>query len=1097
MPTSDPTDATANLISGGGSYVPPVSTGTGRSGGKSGSRSSEPSSEPAKSVDDKLTPQGSERYLSGVELGRGGWGHVERARDKQLDRDVAVKRINRELANAASIHDRFFQEALVTGQLQHPGIVPVHELGVDEEGAPFYVMKLLEGSTFKESIKEVHREPDRLANGFSAELLDRFSDICNAVAYAHEQGVIHRDLKPSNIMVGQFGETIVVDWGLAKKIGETSGSTPEFDPEKTIPQGAVFGTGASAGKNLDANNEPSSLADPPSESFTPSAQSRPSIGSSITRSGAVLGTPAYMSPEQSEGENNALTPATDIYALGVILYEILTGKNPFRAKDVETTLTRVRAGEYELPRAINPRVPRALAAICTTAMSRRAEDRYEKAEQIVADLQRFMAGEAVTVYEDPWWAKVLRWCRRRPALTAGVLGSVFVLLISSMLFGAIVHRAHQAEMRARLAAEASRQEEIDRLSEAREAADAWLIGLSGSLQFFPGMEGLRSQLLEEAADHYQGLIVELENNASSDDSSFLEIAKCHTRLGDLYRLMDIPENSREHYQASCDEIIAEQDEVAKDYAVRIELTNARIGIALLNSSTTTNSNDLTNDLTSDMRWLREYLNHSEADFESDRQYQSANTFARLALAVSRNTGSRNAGSPNQEARNEGMDPIDQLSLLTEAEGWAAKLVANRAEPRDHQLLQTVRDELTALLRQTGRFADAAKVWQAEVMRLENQVATRPRRPDLLQSLAFSRMQLASLQGQMQQEEVAIDSYQLAIEDLNRAWQLTDADAYYRRNVATSHVNLGRTVRDEAVAVNHLDEAIDQLRQVVAIEGPSASDLVRLAECYESLGAIAQRHGDAIALERYNSAEKCYEVLSDHQQFDSRLHLKRALNLAARCDWEIHEQQFESAAADLDRAKTFVSLSLNQSNNELPSVRESCERLQVKLQNLKADLFEAKGDKKSADQLRIESSKMLRALADQERQQGVSETYPLAMQSLFDRLIEANDVTVDVISEAESLLTGMSVVYPLALESPDWRQRQSLLLYLQGKDDEATEANQVAMELRPTDRLNRILREVLHCQPNESEEMVDRVRSVAGEAPGDDRLRYWSTRIISQ
>ncbi|CAN0342366.1 unnamed protein product, partial [Ectocarpus sp. 4 AP-2014] len=325
-------------------------------------------------------------------------------------------------------------------------------------------------------------------------------------------------------MVGRFGETIVVDWGLAKQVDPTA---------ETPSRIAAEGTGQAGTRS----------------SVTTRAEQDPAPS---TQRGAILGTPAYMSPEQAQGEAGSLHPATDIYALGVILYEVLTGKNPFRSDDVETTLTRVRAGEYRASQAVNRRVPRRLAAICRTAMARQPGERYERAEQIVDDLQRFLAGEAVSVYRDPWWARVLRWCRRRPALTAGVLGSGVVLTIASVVFGALVSRAHQAELRARIAAEESKRQALERLSEARQAGDAWLIDLSGSLQFFPGMEGLRLQLLEDATSHYERLAAGLDPSDDQNATTLLERAKCSVRLGDLNRLLERLEEAQTHYTTAAE-----------------------------------------------------------------------------------------------------------------------------------------------------------------------------------------------------------------------------------------------------------------------------------------------------------------------------------------------------------------------------------------------------------------------------------------------------------------------------------------------------------------------------------------------------------------
>lgn len=1050
MTPVDPTDVTSNLASGGSNYLPPASGGSGSRPVQPNDRGASADKRAEKVEDDQTLgtpsaalvnasteaplglPQGDSRYLPSDELGHGGWGRVERALDKQLDRDVAVKRINRELAGSSAIADRFFDEARVTGRLQHPGIVPVHELGIGEDGAPFYVMKLLEGVTFKQTIRDVHDKPEALADGFSIELLDRFSDVCNAVAYSHQQAIIHRDLKPSNIMVGEFGETIVVDWGLAKEIEPPVGDSPEEDPDATL--GGV-------------------QAPPPTR--LRNASRSPSTGS---QSNAVLGTPAYMSPEQSEGEAGSLTPATDIYALGVILYEVLTGENPFRSKDTETTLSRVRAGEYKPPREVNARVPRALAAICTTAMSHRPEDRYERAEQIVEDLQRFLAGDSVSVYRDPWWARVLRWCRRRPALTAGVLGSVLVLTVSSVVFGAIVQRAHRAERRARMAAEESRKGALERLAESRAAGDAWLVDLSGSLQFFPGMSGLRGQLLEQATEHYERLASQLATDKRADATSILELARCHLRLGDLNRLRDLPEISRKHYQHALKKLA----EAEATWETRAEQTNARIGLTLLGDAV---------DRAEDAAWLQRQLSNARLDAAATDQ--AANTFGRFALASIR-SGDSVSGPP-------------AIELLADAETKVRHLVDRRGEPRDHQLLQTLRDELAPRLQQAGNLSAARDLWSAEVQRLEQLTAAKTDRPDLLQSLAFSRMRLADLERVTHRDKQASGGYRTAIAELEEAWRLADPNAYYRRNVAASHLNLSRSEPDEETAQSHLAQAISQLRQAVAVEGPSAGDLARLAECYESLGDVASRLGKPDATARYNSAEQCYVVLGDHGQLTAALTGKRARNLIALGEHELQRTNDpEAAAAALDHATELIK-ETRAKRHDLTDV-EWCwvQRLDAQLLKLRAHHGTASGDDDTARQLRKQSLARLRALALAERDRGPSETYPSAMQALFDSLVEHEDLSPESLAEATSWLRSMPTTSPNCEASAAYQQRKALLHWLSNEPDLARVSLNLALQKRPQNRVSLLLLSIMD-DASEAEALI-------AEAPGDSRLRFWAVRF---
>ena len=258
-------------------------------------------------------------------------------------------------------------EAEITGGLEHPGIVPVYALGCEPGGEPFYAMRFIRGESLKQVIERFHAaegtgatQPSapaqetgvqtgngRKASSSSADdpgrrllefrkLLRRFTDVCNAMDYAHSRGVLHRDIKPSNIVVGKHGETLVVDWGLAKAVGRAE---PGVGP-----------------------------ADGP---LIPSSAS----GSAETLPGSIMGTPAYMSPEQAAGDLDRLGPASDVYSLGATLYGVLTGAPPFEGS-AEEVLRAVQKGEFRPPRAVNPAVDPALDAICSKAMSLQPEHRY-------------------------------------------------------------------------------------------------------------------------------------------------------------------------------------------------------------------------------------------------------------------------------------------------------------------------------------------------------------------------------------------------------------------------------------------------------------------------------------------------------------------------------------------------------------------------------------------------------------------------------------------------------------------------------------------------------------------------------------------------
>ncbi len=290
---------------------------------------------------------------------RGGLGAVFVALDGELHREVALKQILEKHADDPVSRQRFIAEAEITGGLEHPGVVPVYGLGTDAGGRPYYAMRFIKGDSLKEAIARFHEdealkaEPGRRSLELR-KLLRRFTDVCNAIDYAHSRGVIHRDIKPANIIVGKHGETLVVDWGLAKAIGRADPSVGE-------------------------------------QTIAPS-----SSGSAETLPGSALGTPAYMSPEQARGDLDRLGPRSDVYGLGATLYCLLTGKPPFDGDDIGAILRSVQAGEFPPPRQRDPSIDRALEAICKKAMALQPVDRYASPKVLADDLERWMADEPVT-----------------------------------------------------------------------------------------------------------------------------------------------------------------------------------------------------------------------------------------------------------------------------------------------------------------------------------------------------------------------------------------------------------------------------------------------------------------------------------------------------------------------------------------------------------------------------------------------------------------------------------------------------------------------------------------------------------------------------
>ncbi|MCX5748354.1 MAG: serine/threonine-protein kinase, partial [Proteobacteria bacterium] len=350
------------------------------------------------------------RYQLLGEVGRGGLGRVLRARDTHLDRTVAIKELLDGTPGASAAQARFAREALITARLQHPSIVPIYDAGQAGDG-PFYAMKLVAGRSLAEAVDAAPTLDARLA------LLPAVIAVADAMAYAHDEGIIHRDLKPANVLVGRFGETVVIDWGLAKDL---------------------------------ASDEPA-----------PDGPYRASPGGAETVVGAVMGTPAYMPPEQALGGD--ADERADVYALGAMLYHVLCGVAPHAGSSREAMLAQVVAGEIT-PIAVRvPGVPIDLAAIVDKAMATDRAARYRTAGALAEDLHRFQTGQLVGAHAYSRRERRRRWLRRhRVPVTVGLIATLALGALGAWSVARIVGERELAEDAAAKARVARAAAEVQR-----------------------------------------------------------------------------------------------------------------------------------------------------------------------------------------------------------------------------------------------------------------------------------------------------------------------------------------------------------------------------------------------------------------------------------------------------------------------------------------------------------------------------------------------------------------------------------------------------------------------------------------------------------
>jgi serine/threonine protein kinase len=511
---------------------------------------------------------------------RGGLGIVSVAIDHELHREVALKQILEKHADDPVSRQRFIVEAEINGALEHPGIVPVYGLGVDDQGRPYYAMRFISGDSLKQAIASFHANrdtgfqpvaegpdttrmavPDKMPEpGHHSlelrKLLRRFLDVCNAIDYAHSRGVIHRDIKPANIILGRHGETLVVDWGLAKSVGRADRSVGE----QTIA---------------------------PSSSAT-----------SETLPGSALGTPAFMSPEQARGDLNKLGPRSDVYSLGATLYSLLAGKPPFEGDDVGAILQAVDAGRFVPLSQFDQTLDPALEAICTKAMANQAQDRYPTPKALADDLERWMADESVTAWNEPRSRQIARWLSRHrtgvtgaaAAALAGVIGLSAVLGVQS----AANARLSQSLMRETHAntALASANAELKNSKAAVQArydvaVDAIKTFHTGVTEDFLLKENqfkdLRDRLLKSASDFYGKLGALL--GKETDFASRRALAQSNFELADLASTVGRQEAALAEHRA----VLAAREALAAEpgasTGVKVEVGQSMTAVANLQYST--------------------------------------------------------------------------------------------------------------------------------------------------------------------------------------------------------------------------------------------------------------------------------------------------------------------------------------------------------------------------------------------------------------------------------------------------------------------------------------------------------------------------------
>jgi serine/threonine-protein kinase len=642
---------------------------------------------------------------------RGGLGEVFVARDTELNREVALKQILDHHAGDQGRRARFMLEAEITGGLEHPGVVPVYGLGMYPDGRPYYAMRFIRGESFKQAIDRFHadsplpmgeggRRPGegsshdpamgergrRPGEGSSHDpgrrslalrnLLRRFLDVCNVIDYAHSRGVLHRDIKPANVIVGKFGETLVVDWGLAKAVGRSD--PPTVSEERTL---------------------------------VPSLSS----GSAETLPGSALGTPAYMSPEQAAGDLERLGPRSDVYSLGATLYCLLSGVPPYQGKPGEV-LRAAQDGVFLPPRQRDPGIDPSLEAVCLKAMAPEPENRYPGARALAEDVERWIADEPVSARREPVFARLARSARRHrtsvAALGLAMITAVVLLAISNVL----VTNAQRATARAlaRVKQEQGRTALALRRADAnfrhaRQAVDDYFTTVSEDLLLDePGMQPLRNKLLRSALTYHEMFLKE----RAGDPGVELEVAESHRRYAELCIYTGRVDDPLPHLQIARErfEHLARQHPESPVYRRGLARTLSDTGIALTRKKS--QREEALHDHRAAIAIYEELL-RSQPD-DSTILEDLASTVAELGERVS-----EQLGGSEEAAR-----------LIERARRILEHLIAEQPDSLRHRLkLAALYDKLYGSLIGNQRRQDEALHSSDEALRIYNELLQRaPRSP---------------------------------------------------------------------------------------------------------------------------------------------------------------------------------------------------------------------------------------------------------------------------------------------------------------------------------------------------------------------------------
>jgi eukaryotic-like serine/threonine-protein kinase len=874
-------------------------------------------------VMEKLSPSAEtrNRYTLTHLHARGGIGQVWLARDKALDRLIALKELRPDQADNSAVCARFLHEAKITAQLEHPGIVPVYELGAGE--TPYYTMRFVKGRTLSEAIHEYHknRATCSASSVGKIELLTAFVGICHAVNYAHSRGIIHRDLKGQNVALGDFGEVVVLDWGLAKRIGpdlELQGSARATAGAELVPAPTVLdpsfvitvctnseadpgadtvatdpvdpdaaptsSTAIDADRNSTLDENAPTIREHPTQAATDSEPPR-------TIQGHLLGTPGYMAPEQAMGRHDLADQRTDVYGLGAILYEILTGRPPFVALSAPEIIIKICHVPPTPPRRLLRSIEPALEAICLKALSKSRSDRYPTAADLAQEVQRWLADEPVRSYAEPWPARAWRWGRRHRTAVAAVAALLITATIALALSYALISiERNEAEIQGLRARRA--------VTLLTKVAD---IGFDEKLNF------LQQQFLEGALAYY----AEFTSSVADDPAVRLEHGKAYQQTGNFLRMLRRMEDSESAYRKSIEFLrpLAAKKSAAIEPKRALARTRTLLADLLVGSGRDQGEAE---PLYREALEAQDVLAAAPTATADDQLHlgltlKSQGDLLRLsghfaqakpvyAHAITVLEKAHTADPKQVEVR------ID-LALATDARGWIHRELGDVVEaehdfvhaltlwdtllaesptgPRFREAVARVCNNLALIEQATGRLNEAEAHLRRELPMVERLSSDCPDRPEYVRELARTWINLGNVLSDQGRREEAEPALTRAVE-LNRTIAAANPrDVEIRLDLSKSYYKLGELEREKG----EVPQALKSFTEARSITEKLVAELPGKPRYREALAgtltnmALAQESVDpGKAQETYQTSISIYEqLISDYSDnVDYRIGMTRSL-----------------------------------------------------------------------------------------------------------------------------------------------------------------------------------------------------------------------------